>query len=56
MKEIRIVATCKKGAALAKFSITPPLEVSVSKTFINIDQASDAPLVKQLFYLPFVKK
>ncbi len=56
MKEIRIVATCKKGAALAKFSITPPLDVSVSKTFINIDQASDAPLVKQLFYLPFVKK
>lgn len=41
---------------MAKFSITPPLEVSVSKTFINIDQASDAPLVKQLFYLPFVKK
>ena len=56
MKEISIVATCKKGAALAKFSITPPLDISVSKTFINIDQASDAPLVKQLFYLPFVKK
>jgi NFU1 iron-sulfur cluster scaffold homolog, mitochondrial len=56
MKEISIVATCKKGAALAQFSITPPLDISVSKTFINIDQASDAPLVKQLFYLPFVKK
>jgi Fe-S cluster biogenesis protein NfuA len=56
MKEIRIVASCKKGAALAKFNITPPLDISVSKTFINIDQAADAPLVKQLFYLPFVKK
>ena len=56
MKKIRIVATCKKGATIAKFSITPPLDLSVSKTFINIDQAADAPLVKQLFFLPFVKK
>ncbi|MGB1362530.1 MAG: hypothetical protein ACPG7V_04680 [Flavobacteriaceae bacterium] len=37
MKNIRIVATCKKGATIAKFSITPPLDLSVSKTFINID-------------------
>lgn len=56
MKEIQIIASCKKGATLAKFSITPPLDLSVSQTFINIDQATDAPLVKQLFYLPFVKK
>ena len=56
MKKISIVATCKKGATVAKFSITPPLDISVSKTFINIDQAADAPLVKQLFFLPFVKK
>ena len=56
MKRIRIVASCKKGATIAKFSITPPLDLSVSKTFINIDQAADAPLVKQLFFLPFVKK
>ena len=56
MKNIRIVTSCKKGAALAKFSITPPLDLSVSRTYINIDQATDAPLVKQLFYLPFVKK
>ena len=56
MKSIRIVASYKKGATIAKFSITPPLDLSVSKTFINIDQAADAPLVKQLFFLPFVKK
>ena len=56
MKRIRIAASCKKGATIAKFSITPPLDLSVSKTFINIDQAADAPLVKQLFFLPFVKK
>ena len=56
MENIRIIATCKKGASIAKFSITPPLDLTVSKTFINIDQAADVPLVKQLFYLPFVKK
>ena len=56
MKSIRIEASCKKGATIAKFSITPPLDLSVSKTFINIDQAADAPLVKKLFLLPFVKK
>jgi Fe-S cluster biogenesis protein NfuA len=56
MKNIRIVATYKKGASIAKFSITPPQDLTVSKTFINIDQAADAPLVKQLFFLPFVKK
>ena len=56
MKNIRIVTSCKKGAALATFSITPQLNLSVSRTYINIDQATDAPLVKQLFYLPFVKK
>ena len=56
MKRIRIVAGYKKGATIAKFSITPPLDLTVSKTFINIDQAADAPLVKQLFFLPFVKK
>ncbi len=56
MKNIRIISSCKEGAALAKFSITPPLDLSISKTFINIDQANNAPLIKQLFYLPFVKK
>mgnify|MGYP001269729761 FL=1 len=56
MKNIRILATYKKGASIAKFSITPPQDLTLSKTFINIDQAADAPLVKQLFFLPFVKK
>jgi Fe-S cluster biogenesis protein NfuA len=56
MKNIRIVATCKKGASIAKFNITPPLDISISKTYTNIDQAANAPLVKQLFFLPFVKK
>lgn len=56
MKNIRIVATCKKGSTIAKFNITPPLDISISKTYSNIDQAAHAPFVKQLFFLPFVKK
>ena len=56
MNETRVIASCKKGASIAKFSISPPLNISTSKTYINIDQAASAPLVKQLFYLPFVKK
>ena len=56
MKKKRIIATCKKGATIAKFNISPPLEISLSKTYSNVDQAADAPLVRQLFFLPFVKK
>ena len=56
MKKKRIIATCKKGATIAKFNISPPLDISVSKTYANVDQAADAPLVRQLFFLPFVKK
>jgi hypothetical protein len=56
MNDTRVIASCKKGASIAKFSISPPLNISTSKTYINIDQAASAPLVKQLFYLPFVKK
>ena len=56
MGKIQISASCKSGASLAKFRINPAPKINVNKSFSNIDQASDAPLVKQLFYLPFVKK
>ncbi len=56
MEKYTIVGDCKKGAAIARFKITPESDVSISKTYSNIDQAADAPLVQQLFYLPFVKK
>ena len=56
MGKIQIIASCKSGASLAKFRINPDPKINVNKSFSNIDQASDAPLVKQLFYLPFVKK
>ena len=56
MQKIQIVASCNSGAKLAKFTINPATKINITKTYANIDQAADAPLVKQLFYLPFVKK
>ena len=56
MQRIQIVASCKSGAKLAKFTINQAAQINVTKTYTNIDQAADAPLVKQLFYLPFVKR
>ena len=56
MGKIQIIASCNSGASLAKFRINPAPKININKSFSNIDQASDAPLVKQLFYLPFVKK
>ena len=56
MQKIKIVASCKSGAKLAKFTIKQAAKINVTKTYTNIDQAADAPLVKQLFYLPFVKR
>ena len=47
---------CKKGNTLAHFEITPQLEGVTTQSFANIDEAQNAPLVQQLFYLPFVKK
>ena len=56
MEKIQIVASCNSGSKLAKFTLNPSTKINVNKTYSNIDQAADAPLVKQLFYLPFVKK
>ena len=56
MQKIKIVASCKSGAKLGKFTINPATKINIVRTYANIDQASDAPLVKQLFYLPFVKR
>jgi Fe-S cluster biogenesis protein NfuA len=56
MQKIQIVASCKSGAKLAKFTINQTAKINFTKTYTNIDQAANAPLVKQLFYLPFVKR
>ena len=56
MQKIQIVASCRSGAKLAKFTINQAAKINFTKTYTNIDQAANAPLVKQLFYLPFVKR
>jgi Fe-S cluster biogenesis protein NfuA len=52
----RVAGKCKKGNAWAHFEISPALELNRSTTYANIDEAKEAPIVQQLFYLPFVKK
>ncbi len=46
---------CKKGNAIAQFSVQPPLPLEKAFHFNTIDEAKEAPLAQQLFYLPFVK-
>lgn len=55
MKEYQIVAESKKGKIKAKFLVNKKIGPKNSILFNNIDDARKAPLVQQLFYLPFVK-
>ena len=55
MSNYTVKGRCKKGNAIAQFSIYPPLAIQKSFSFASIDEAKDAPLAQQLFYLPFVK-
>lgn len=55
MSNYTVKGRCKKGNAIAQFSIHPPLAIQKSFSFASIDEAKDAPLAQQLFYLPFVK-
>ncbi|WP_062056485.1 NifU family protein [Aquimarina longa] len=52
--EIKIEATSNPG--IVKFEANYFLTQHTSYEFENIDQAKNAPLAQQLFYLPFVKK
>ena len=40
---------------VARFELSPALELVQASKYNNIDEAKDAPLVQQMFYLPFVK-
>ena len=40
---------------IARFELSPALEIVQASKYNNIDEAKDAPLVQQMFYLPFVK-
>ena len=55
MSRYTVQGRCKKDNAVAQFSIQPPLALQKSFSFASIDEAKDAPLAQQLFYLPFVK-
>lgn len=55
MSRYTVQGRCKKGNAIAQFSVQPPLPFQKSFHFNTIDEAKEAPLVQQLFYLPFVK-
>ncbi len=52
--EVKIETTSNPG--IVKFEANYFLTQHTSYEFENIDQAKNAPLVQQLFYLPFVKR
>jgi len=55
MSDFKIKSECKTGNDWAIFNLNKSLNISSEKKFNNVEEAIDSPLVKQLFYLPFVK-
>ena len=55
MKEFVITLRETNNPAILKFEANQPLVNQGSYEYKNIDQASNSPLAKQLFYLPFIK-
>ena len=55
MNRYTVQGRCKKENAIAQFSVNPPLPIQKSFHYKTIDDAKEAPLIQQLFYLPFVK-
>ena len=55
MTDFKIKSDCKKGSDWAIFNINKSFNIDSEKKFNNVEEAIDAPLAKQLFYLPFVK-
>ena len=55
MSDFKIKSECKNGNDWAIFNLNKSLDISSEKKFNNVEEAIDSPLVKQLFYLPFVK-
>ncbi|WP_088324057.1 NifU family protein [Polaribacter tangerinus] len=56
MSEIKITIQETTNNTILKFNSTSVLINGGSYEFNNVDEAKNAPLVQQLFYLPFVKK
>ncbi|MBL6669207.1 MAG: NifU N-terminal domain-containing protein [Flavobacteriaceae bacterium] len=55
MKKYLIVAKESEDGLWAQFTMNEPLGPKDVKIYENIDAADKAPIVQQLFYLPFVK-
>lgn len=55
MEEYQIKASAEKGQQKALFTVNQNIGPKNPMHFKNIDEAKGAPLIQQLFYLPFVK-
>ena len=55
MKSYQINTLTEKGNPWAKFKFNHPIGPKEEVHYQNIDDAKGAPLIQQLFYLPFVK-
>lgn len=55
MNQFLVSPSIKKDNRYAFFAINGDLGTTVSKTFQSVEEAKEAPLVQQMFYLPFVK-
>lgn len=55
MGKFQIKATVEKGNSRATFAVNQNIGPKKTLHFKNIDDAKGAPLIQQLFYLPFVK-
>ena len=55
MKGYQINTLTEKGNPWAKFKFNQPVGPKEEIHYQNIDEAKGAPLIQQLFYLPFVK-
>lgn len=55
MKSYQINTLTEKGNPWAKFKLNHPIGPKEEIHYQNIDEAKGAPLIQQLFYLPFVK-
>ena len=55
MTTFYVSASLTEDQNIARFEITPTLQIVQTYQYNNIDEAKEAPLAQQMFYLPFVK-
>lgn len=55
MTTFTVSASLTEDQTIARFEISPSLQITQVYQYNNIDEAKEAPLAQQMFYLPFVK-